>query len=125
MKKTPDIVPVTDFRRHAARLIRDTVASDIPVFITQCGYVTAVVISRERYSELLHRSDLLEEAMRVGDGQDAAELDRATVERAAAEREKVERRRRGDLAMTRFGLTDIETAEFLESEGMGLDAFRG
>jgi prevent-host-death family protein len=47
--KAPVIVPVSDLRRDTARLIQKACKSHEPLFITQRGYVTAVLLSREEY----------------------------------------------------------------------------
>ena len=119
MDSSPHVVPITDFRRLTARIIGDAAAAGAPVFITQGGYVTAVVLSRGRYDDLVHRSALLEAARAKENG--GAALDRAAIEHAEAEQARIERMRRGGLAQTRFGLTDVETAAFLEAEGFGLE----
>ena len=53
MGPTPDIVPITDFRRDAARIMERAAVEGAPVFVTQKGRLTAVLLSRERYDELL------------------------------------------------------------------------
>jgi prevent-host-death family protein len=50
--KTPLIVPVSELRRDTARLIFRMERSHVAVFITQRGYVTAVLLTREDYDEL-------------------------------------------------------------------------
>jgi len=45
----PDVIPITEFRRDAARIIAARIAAEKHVLITQCGYVTAVVLSPELY----------------------------------------------------------------------------
>jgi hypothetical protein len=53
---TPDVIPITDFRRDAARIIGAQIAAERPVFITQGGYVTAVVLSPEWFRDLVRRA---------------------------------------------------------------------
>ena len=48
----PLIIPVSELRRDTARLIRRMERSHLPVFITQRGYVSAVLLSREEYDTL-------------------------------------------------------------------------
>lgn len=50
--KAPLITPITALRRDAARLIRRMERSHLPVFVTQRGYVTAVLLSREEYDTM-------------------------------------------------------------------------
>jgi prevent-host-death family protein len=49
MGKPPVVIPVSEFRRDTARLIEVALRSHEPLFITQRGYVTAVLLSREEY----------------------------------------------------------------------------
>ena len=65
MDTPPEIIPITDFRRDAARVIGASVTAETPVFITQCGYVTAVVLSPERYKDLLRLAEPVTETRRV------------------------------------------------------------
>lgn len=53
MGPTPDIVPITDFRRDAARIMERAAVDGTPVFVTQKGRLAAVVLPRKRYDELL------------------------------------------------------------------------
>ncbi len=50
---TPEVIPITDFRRDTARIIAAQIAAETPVSITQGGCVTAVVLSPERYRGLV------------------------------------------------------------------------
>lgn len=52
MGEAPVVVTVTDLRRDAARLIAQMERSHAPLFVTQRGYVTAVVLSREEYATM-------------------------------------------------------------------------
>jgi hypothetical protein len=125
---TPEVFPITNFRRDAARIVGEPVASGRPS-TTQCGHVTAVVLSRERYRDLLHRLELLaaasarvlDSAQRLPGSVDeaAARLDRAAVDRARDDLVSAARRRRQGLVETRFGVIDAETADLLEAEGSG------
>ena len=92
---TPDVIPITDFRRGAARIIGSRIAAERPVFITQGGYVTAIVLSPELYRDLVRRAEEGAEARREAKAQAA----RSRVDR---EPESV------------FGFLDAETAEILE-----------
>ena len=47
MAKIPTIVPVSDLRQDAARVLRDAKKSKKPLVITQRGRATAVLMSRD------------------------------------------------------------------------------
>jgi prevent-host-death family protein len=104
LKPAPDIVTITDFRRDAAGVIGGAVASGAPVFVTQHGRVTAVLLSRERYEALRQRSALAEPETAMG-GADCLPATDVVTRPATA------------LVETRFGLVEPETADFLKSEG--------
>ena len=50
--KAPIIVPVSELRRDTAKLIRRIERSHLPLFVTQRGYVTVVLLSREEYDTM-------------------------------------------------------------------------
>jgi prevent-host-death family protein len=50
--KAPLVVPISELRRDTARLIRRMERSHLPVFITQRGFVTAVLLSRDEYDTM-------------------------------------------------------------------------
>jgi len=105
LEPAPDIITITDFRRDAAGVIGGAVVSGAPVFVTQHGCVTAVLLSRDRYDHLLHRAALAEPETAGGaDPLPAAEAE-------------AEARPATALAETLFGLVDRATADFLETEG--------
>ena len=52
MHASPDIVPVSRFREDVAGSSRRATADGKPVFITQGGRLTAVLLSRRRYDQL-------------------------------------------------------------------------
>jgi len=116
VEPAPDIIPITDFRRDAAGIIGRTVASGRPVYVTQHGRLTAVLVSRSAYEGLLHRLAVLTSVPSGG-----------VVSAAAPEAEAIADRedipgsvgRPSELAETRFGLVDPETADFLTVEGFG------
>ena len=56
MDESPRVVPVTDIRRDVARLIEEVNRSCRPVFISQRGYLTAVLLSCDRYERLRHEA---------------------------------------------------------------------
>jgi prevent-host-death family protein len=49
---TPIVIPVSELRRDTARLIEKAHRSPDPLYITQRGYVTAVLLTPERYQDL-------------------------------------------------------------------------
>ncbi len=49
---TPIIIPVSELRRGIARVIDKAHRSPEPLYITQRGYITAVLMTPERYEEL-------------------------------------------------------------------------
>jgi prevent-host-death family protein len=49
MAGIPAIVPVSDLRQDAARVLKDVKKSNRPVFITQRGRAIAVLISLDAY----------------------------------------------------------------------------
>jgi prevent-host-death family protein len=58
-----NIVPITDLQRQAGQIIGSLAELEEPIFITQRGRASAVIISAERYGEIeadLKRLDELE-----------------------------------------------------------------
>jgi prevent-host-death family protein len=49
MAKIPTIVPVSDLRQDAARVLNDAKRSKSPIVITQRGRATAVLMSLDAY----------------------------------------------------------------------------
>lgn len=74
MAKIPSIVPITDLRQGATALIKRVSASREPVFITQRGRASAVMVSVEEYEHTQHELELLrllargEKEIEVGKG---------------------------------------------------------
>jgi prevent-host-death family protein len=50
--KAPLIIPISVLRREAAQLVRRMERSHLPVFVTQRGWVTAVLLAREEYDTM-------------------------------------------------------------------------
>jgi prevent-host-death family protein len=61
MGKTPAIVPVSDLRQNAARVLKNAKNSNQPLFITQRGRATAVLMSLDAYE----RSEAEREILRL------------------------------------------------------------
>jgi prevent-host-death family protein len=59
MAKIPAIIPVSDLRQDAARVLKDVKKSSEPVFITQRGRATAVLMSLDAYERSEAERELL------------------------------------------------------------------
>ena len=59
MAKIPAIIPVSDLRQDAARVLKDVKESSEPVFITQRGRATAVLMSLDAYERSEAQRELL------------------------------------------------------------------
>jgi prevent-host-death family protein len=59
MAKIPAIVPVSDLRQNAARVLKDVKKSNRPVFVTQRGRATAVLMSLDAYERSEAERELL------------------------------------------------------------------
>lgn len=59
MSAVPDIVPITDLRQDASGIVKRAAASGDPVFITQHGRATAVVVSATAYERTQHELEIL------------------------------------------------------------------
>jgi len=121
MEPAPDIVTITEFRSDAAGIIGGAIASGAPVFVTQHGHVTAVVLSRDRYEGLLHRAALA--GLKTAGGADPLPAGGAEARQASALVETPIGRADTPfrLVETRFGRVDPATADFLEVEGFGVE----
>jgi prevent-host-death family protein len=87
-------VPVTDIRRDIARLIEEVNRSSRPVFISQRGYLTAVLLSCDRYEALRRELNASQHKQR-----------------------SVRLRRDEPVSRMEFGPYDIETAQLFALEG--------
>jgi len=59
MSAVPNIVPISDLRQDAAGVIKRAAASQEPVFITQRGRASAVMVSTQRYERTQHELEIL------------------------------------------------------------------
>lgn len=59
MSKIPSIVPITDLRQGATALVKRVSSSREPIFITQRGRASAVMVSVEEYEHTQHELELL------------------------------------------------------------------
>lgn len=90
MAKAPTIIPVSDLRQDAARVLKQARSSDEPVFITQRGRAAAVLLSIDAYERSANERELLpalargEREIESGEGHDLdsvlAEADRLLAE---------------------------------------------
>ena len=64
MDPTPTLVPVSELRRDLARQIEMAHRSPGPLFITQYGYITAVLLTPQRYEDLRDAARTEEERAR-------------------------------------------------------------
>jgi prevent-host-death family protein len=59
MNKIPDIVPVSDFRKDAASVLKKLQSRSGPLVVTQRGRAVAVMQSVEAYEKLRQERELL------------------------------------------------------------------
>ena len=59
MSAVPKIVPISDLRQDAAGIIKRAATSHEPVFITQRGRPTAVMVSTQTYERTQHELEIL------------------------------------------------------------------
>ena len=111
MEPTPNIVPITDFRKDAARIMERAAAEGTPVFVTQNGRLASVLLSPERYDELL----ALAAAGPSASAEDTAARPRAPAGTPVAGFPPTRPRLRVE---TLYGPADPETAAFYASEGI-------
>ena len=91
---TPILIPVSEVRRDIARLIEKARRSPDPFFITQRGYITAVLLAPDKYEDL----------------RDAA---RPEPERIRIERRPLDDRR---IHALQYGPYDWETARLTDAD---------
>ena len=59
MNKSPKIIPISDLRQNASDVIKNITASHEPLFITQRGRATAVMVSMKDYEHAQHELEIL------------------------------------------------------------------
>jgi len=59
MPTVPKIIPISDLRQNASDVVKSVSSSREPVFITQRGRATAVMVSMEVYQNSQHEMDVL------------------------------------------------------------------
>jgi prevent-host-death family protein len=94
MDESPRVVPVTDIRRDIARLIEEVNRSNRPVFVSQRGYLTAVLLSCDRYDHLRYEA-----------------------ERSSRAGRDLRRRPEEPFRRTQYGPNDYETAHLFSQDG--------
>ena len=78
MSKLPNIVPVTDLRQDATRILEKATTSRQPIIITQRGRAAAVLVSVEAYEHSQHEREILlllargEKEIKAGTGHELA-----------------------------------------------------
>ncbi|MDH3998725.1 MAG: type II toxin-antitoxin system Phd/YefM family antitoxin [Desulfuromonadales bacterium] len=58
MSKSPKIIPISDLRQNASGAIKSVTASHEPLFITQRGRATAVMVSMSDYEHTQHELEI-------------------------------------------------------------------
>ena len=59
MAKAPQIIPISDLRQDASGILKRMAASRDPLFITQRGRATAVLVSMQEYEHTQHELEIL------------------------------------------------------------------
>ena len=59
MPRAPKIIPISDLRQNASDVVKNVLSSREPVFITQRGRASAVMVSMEVYESTQHELDIL------------------------------------------------------------------
>lgn len=59
MARSPKIIPISDLRQDASGILKRMAASHDPLFITQRGRATAVMVSMQDYEQTQHELEIL------------------------------------------------------------------
>ena len=59
MARSPQIIPISDLRQNASGILKRMTASRNPLFITQRGRATAVMVSMDEYEHTQHELEIL------------------------------------------------------------------
>ncbi len=73
MATIPSIIPISDLRQDTAGVIKRATTSSEPVFITQRGRASAVLVSTQSYERTQHELELLR-MLALGDAEVEAGL---------------------------------------------------
>lgn len=68
MSAVPNIVPISDLRQDASGIVKRAAVTGDPVFITQRGRATAVMVSTQTYERTLHELEILR-ALALGEAE--------------------------------------------------------
>ena len=111
--ESPHIIAITELRRCTSSVIDGPVANGIPVFVTQRGYVAAVILSRTVFDRLARNEQrtLTPNGPRSPRRADAAAPTAAGIESFGP-------LPRGTLFETPWNLVDAETAAFFMEDGI-------
>ena len=60
MKKVPELIPITDLRKDAAKALERVNQSSEPLVITQRGRAAAVMLGVQQYENLRREREILE-----------------------------------------------------------------
>jgi prevent-host-death family protein len=120
----PTVVPVSDLRRHAARYIDLATTGNAHVFVTQRGYVTAVLMARAEYETLARcRREREREVAARGSSPGSARprdeqdwLALSFIQTGRADRDMLSRP-----FWTEYGWCDYESARTLAQQGMATE----
>jgi prevent-host-death family protein len=80
MSAIPTIIPISDLRQDASGIVKRAAATGDPVFITQRGRATAVMVSTQTYERTQHEFEILkalargEAEIEAGVGHDMADV---------------------------------------------------
>lgn len=66
MAKVPQIIPISDLRQKATGIVKGLAASPEPVFITQRGRATAVMVGMNAYRQAQQEFEILRLLARGG-----------------------------------------------------------
>lgn len=59
LSRVPKIIPISDLRQDASGVVKRLSSSRDPLFITQRGRATAVIVSMEEYEHTQHELEIL------------------------------------------------------------------
>jgi prevent-host-death family protein len=115
--ESPHVIAITELRRRTSDVLEGPVAHGIPVFITQRGYVTAVILSRAAFDRLARSTQ------RVAESTSSAERDGGETAPPAGI-ESFGPLPRGTLFETPWALVHAETADFFMQQGIPVRPYR-
>ncbi len=108
----PFVVTVSDFRRRPATLIDEVSRRRHPLFVTQYGLVTAVLVSTQEYGTWRSQSPVGQDERRCVSGSQPTALRLPAAHRSRRLTPLPTRK-----VWTQYGLCDFETAQVLAEQG--------